>query len=167
MEVAEFAGTLKAGEFRAVDTAADEVAAEGAPFWLCRLVEDAFQAMTPGSFAGEAFDAGFYLVKLQWLEFIDFSAASGRRHYRLSVDERMISVHSLIWGEPIKMAKTDPPRQEAGPPRHKHRPLLAERRMRADTRLCGNPGLRLPLSVLAACIAHFESQTQDRGRCKC
>jgi hypothetical protein len=116
MEVAEFAGTLKACEFRAVDTAADQVAAEGAPFWLCRLVEDAFQAATPISFAGEAFDIGFYLVKIQWLEYIDFDAVSGRRRYRLSADERMISVHSLIRGHPIKLAKADAPPARGRPP---------------------------------------------------
>ena len=50
MEVAEFAGTLKAGDDRAVKVAREEVHSEDAPFWLCILLEDAFQATTPITF---------------------------------------------------------------------------------------------------------------------
>ena len=37
---------------------------EGAPFWLCRLLEDASQATAPLIFSGEAFDEGQYVVNL-------------------------------------------------------------------------------------------------------
>jgi len=63
MEIAEFVGTLKARETQAVDAAADQVTLEGAPFWLCLLVEDAFVATEPVVFAGETFDEGSYLIK--------------------------------------------------------------------------------------------------------
>ena len=47
MEIQRFAATLKVGEFRAVDVARDEVYKEGNPFWLCRLMEPAFQLSDP------------------------------------------------------------------------------------------------------------------------
>ena len=107
MEVAEFAGTLKAGDFRAVNVAREEVHSEDAPFWLCTLLEDAFQATTPITFAGEAFEVGFYLVKIRYLEFNDFDAV-GRR-YRSSSDERMMNVNCLIRGQPIKLTTASAP----------------------------------------------------------
>lgn len=94
-EIAEFAGTLKAGEVRAVDVAPDQVVVEGAPFWLCYLVENAFQAHAPVVFAGEHFDEGFYLVKIRWYQFDRLDSAR-QRCYRLLDDEHMLSVHSLI-----------------------------------------------------------------------
>lgn len=75
MEIAEFSNTLKQGEVRAVDVASDQVEIERAPFWLCRLVGDAFQASTPIVFGGEAFEEGYYLVKIQWFEFVDVNSA--------------------------------------------------------------------------------------------
>ena len=95
MEIAEFAGTLKAGEVRAVDVASDQVAIEGAPFWLCILVEDAFQATAPVVYADEYFEEGYFLVKVKWYEFVRLDSA-GQRCYRLVDDEHMLSVHSLI-----------------------------------------------------------------------
>jgi hypothetical protein len=95
MEIPEFAATLKAGNVRAVDVAEDQVAIEGAPFWLCLLVENAFQATSDVVFAGEHFEEGFYLVKVKWYEFVRLDSA-GQRCYRLVDDERMLSVHSLI-----------------------------------------------------------------------
>ena len=38
------------------------------------LLEVAFQATTSITFAGEAFEVGFYLVKIRYLEFNDFDA---------------------------------------------------------------------------------------------
>ena len=57
-------------------------------------MEGAFQATAPLVFSGEAFDEGYYLVKIQWLEFVSVDSANQRR-YRLG-EERMISVHSLV-----------------------------------------------------------------------
>ena len=68
---------------------------EGAPFWLCLLVEDPFQAAAPVVFAGEHFDEGFYFVKIKWYEFVR-NDSKGQRCYRLLADEHMLSVHSLI-----------------------------------------------------------------------
>ncbi len=45
-----------------------------APVWLCILLEDAFQATTSITFAGKAFEVGFYLVKIRYLEFNVFDA---------------------------------------------------------------------------------------------
>ena len=70
------------------------MALEGAPFWLCRLLEGAFQATAPLIFSGEAFDEGYYLVKIQWLEFVNIDSADQQR-YRLG-EERMLSVRSLL-----------------------------------------------------------------------
>ena len=70
MEIAEFSNTLKQGEVRAVDVASDQVEIERALFWLCRLVGDAFQASAPIVFGGEAFKEGYFLVKIQWFEFV-------------------------------------------------------------------------------------------------
>ncbi len=94
MEIPNFAATLKAGEFRAVDAARDQIEIEGAPFWLCRLMEPAFQTSAPIVFAGESFEEGYWLVKIQWLEF-DSVDSSKQRRYRLG-EERMISVHLLV-----------------------------------------------------------------------
>ena len=114
MEIANFARSLKAGDIRAVDAAADQVEIEGAPFWICLLVDSAFQAAAPVLFAGESFDAGFYLVKIRYFEFAHVDA-SGQRIYRLTADERMISVHSLIRCEPIKLVKPkEPPQASRG-----------------------------------------------------
>jgi hypothetical protein len=109
MEVAAFAGTLKAGDFRAVNVAREEVHSEDASFWLCVLLEDAFQATTPITFAGEAFEVGFYLVKIQYLEFNDFDAVGRRRRYRSSSDERMMNVNCSIRGQPIKLTTASAP----------------------------------------------------------
>ena len=64
MEVAEFAATLKANEFRTVDTAADQVVAEVLLSVSVASSRTRFRT-TPVSFAGEAFDVGFYLAKIQ------------------------------------------------------------------------------------------------------
>ena len=47
MEIAEFARAVKKGQVRAVDAARDQVDVEGAPFWICQVIEDAFQATAP------------------------------------------------------------------------------------------------------------------------
>ena len=80
------------------------MALEGAPFWLCRLLEGAYQATAPLVFSGEAFDEGYYLVKIQWLEFVSVDSAN-QRHYRLG-EERMLSVHSLLRFRAIKLIET-------------------------------------------------------------
>ena len=80
------------------------MALEGAPFWLCRLLEGAFQATAPLIFSGEAFDEGYYLIKIQWLEFVSVDSANQRR-YRLG-EERMLSVHSLLRFRAIKLLET-------------------------------------------------------------
>ena len=80
------------------------MALEGAPFWLCHLLEGAFQATAPLIFSGEAFDEGYYLVKIQWLEFVSVDSANQRR-YRLG-EERMLSVHSLLRFRAIKLLET-------------------------------------------------------------
>jgi hypothetical protein len=110
MEIAQFAGTLKAGEVRAVDVAADQLRVEGAPFWLCELLENAFQATAPVVFAGEHFDEGFYLVKIKWYQFVRLDSA-GQRCYRLQDDEHMLSVHSIIR---CAFGKLRPVQQERG-----------------------------------------------------
>ena len=68
METAEFSNTHKQGKVRAVDVASDQVEIERAPFWLCRLIGDAFQASTALVFGGEAFEESYYLVKIQWFD---------------------------------------------------------------------------------------------------
>ena len=45
-------------------------------------------------FSGGAFDKGYYLVKIQWLEFVSVDSSNQQR-YRLG-EERMLSVHSLL-----------------------------------------------------------------------
>ncbi len=97
MEIQRFAATLKVGEFRAVDVARDEVYKEGAPFWLCRLLEPAYQLSAPHVYAGDSFDEGRWVVKIQWLEFDGLDSMKQRR-YRLG-EVRLISVHSLVRGE--------------------------------------------------------------------
>jgi hypothetical protein len=94
-EIAEFAKKVKHGQVRAVDVAADQVTIEGAPFWLCQIVDDAFQASSDTVFAGDHFPEGFYLVKIKWYQF-DRLGSRGERCYRLVEEERMLSVHSLI-----------------------------------------------------------------------
>lgn len=106
MEIAEFSNTLKQGEVRAVDVASDQVEIERAPFWLCRLVGDAFQASAPIVFGDESFEEGYYLVKIQWFEFVDVNAARCRR-YLLKPEERMLSVHSFIRCDPVKLTSID------------------------------------------------------------
>ena len=80
------------------------MALEGAPFWLCRLLEGAFQANAPLIFSGEAFEEGYYLIKIQWLEFVNVDSANQRR-YRLG-EERMLSVHSLVRFRALKILET-------------------------------------------------------------
>ena len=65
MEIQRFAATLKVGEFRAVDVARDEVYKEGTAFWLCRLMEPAFQLSDPHDYAGNSFDEGWWVQKFQ------------------------------------------------------------------------------------------------------
>ena len=48
--------TLKVGGFRSVDVTRDEVYKEGAPFWLCRLLEPAYQLSAPHVYAGDSLD---------------------------------------------------------------------------------------------------------------
>jgi hypothetical protein len=95
--IPHFAATLKVGEFRAVDVARGEVYKEGAPFWLCRLLEPAYQLSAPHVYAGDSFDEGWWVVKIQWLEFDGLDSMKQRR-YRLG-EVRLISVHSLVRGE--------------------------------------------------------------------
>ena len=109
---------MLAGEFRAEDAALDQVELEGAPFWLCRLLEPPFQAAAPIVFAGESFDQGFWLVKIQWLEFASLDSAKQRR-YRLG-EERKISVHSLVRFRAVKMCEP-----AAAEPRGRGRPAAA------------------------------------------
>ena len=106
-DIRGFAMTLKAGENRAVDTAADQVVVEGAPFWLCVLVGDAFQVPEPGVvFAGEFFEKDFFVVKIKWYQFVRLDSA-GQRCYRLLSDEHMLSVHTLVRCDVGKLAPVE------------------------------------------------------------
>ena len=67
------------------------------------VLEGAFQATAPLIFSGEAFDEGYYLVKIQWLEFVSVDSANQRR-YRLG-EERMLSVHSLLRFSPGRLSR--------------------------------------------------------------
>ena len=116
-EIAEFAKKVKSGQIRAVDVAADQIAIEGAPFWLCKVVDDAFQASSDVVFAGDHFPEGFYLVKIKWFQFVRLGSG-GERCYRLVEEERMLSVHSLIRCD-VKLA---PPVEKLG--RGRHGPLF-------------------------------------------
>ena len=80
------------------------MALEGAPFRLCRLLEGAFKATALLIFSGEAFDEGYYLVKIQWLEFVSVDSANQRR-YRLS-EERMLSVHFSLRFRAVNLLET-------------------------------------------------------------
>ena len=80
------------------------MALEGAPFWLCHLLEGAFQATVPLIFSGEAFDEGYYLVKIQRLEFVSVDSANQRR-YRLG-EERMLSIHFLLRFRAVTLLET-------------------------------------------------------------
>jgi hypothetical protein len=80
------------------------VALESAPFWLCRLLEGAFQANASLIFSGDAFDEGYNLIKIQWLEFVNVDSAN-QRCYRLG-EEGMLSVHSLVRFRAVKILET-------------------------------------------------------------
>ena len=83
----------------------DEVYKEGAPFWLCRLLEPAYQLSAPHVYAGDSFDKGWWVVKIQWLEFDGLDSMKQRR-YRLG-EVRLISVHSLVRGkEAVKLGES-------------------------------------------------------------
>ena len=82
----------------------NQVALEGAPFWLCRLKESAFPTDVPVIFSGKTFDEGYYLVKIHWLEFVNVDSAYQRR-YRIG-EERMLSVHSLVRFRALKLTET-------------------------------------------------------------
>ena len=77
------------------------VAREGAHIWLYRLLECAFQTTAPLILSGEAFDEGYYIVKIQRLEFFSVDSSNQQR-YRLG-EERMLSVHSLLRFRAIKL----------------------------------------------------------------
>jgi len=114
MEIAEFARAVKKGQVRAVDAARDQVDVEGAPFWLCQVIEDAFQAIAPVVFAGDSFDEGYYLVKVRWYEFA--KEENEKRLYRLIGDERMLSVHSLVRCDPVRLKILEPTANARGRP---------------------------------------------------
>jgi len=59
------------------------------------------------------FEVGFYLVKIQYLEFNDFDAVGRRRRYRSSSDERMINVNCLIRGQPVKLTTASAPQRRS------------------------------------------------------
>ncbi len=58
--------------------ARDEVIKEGSPFWLCRLLEPAFQLSAPFVFAGDSFYEGWWVVKIKWLDFDDIDSVMQR-----------------------------------------------------------------------------------------
>jgi hypothetical protein len=62
------------------------------------LLEDAFQATTSITFAG-AFEVGFYLVKIRFLELNDFDAVGRARR---STDAHVMNGSCAIRGQPIK-----------------------------------------------------------------
>ena len=103
MEIEEFARSLKEGQIRAVDEAAEQVALEDAPFWLCQIVDTPFQAEEPHVFAGDHFEAGFYLVKIKWYKFVRLDSAD-QRCYELLNEVRMLSVNCFIRCEVVKFA---------------------------------------------------------------
>ena len=81
MGIQRFAATLKVGKFRAVDVARDEVYKESAPFWLCLLMEPAFQLSDPHDYAGNSFDEGWWVLKFQWLKFDGLDSIKQRRYF--------------------------------------------------------------------------------------
>ena len=54
-------------------------------------------ASAPHVYAGDSFDEGWWVVKIQWLEFDGLDSMKQWR-YRLG-EVRLISVHSLVRGE--------------------------------------------------------------------
>ena len=100
----EFAIGLHAGEFRAVRVAEDEEHIEGT-FWIAELFSDAYKTEEEVVVAGETIPAGFWVVKIKWLEFLltETEATGGRRLYKRLNDERLLSVSALMRIKKVKM----------------------------------------------------------------
>jgi len=106
MQLAAFAGTLKQGQVRAVNVASDERDSEGT-FWLCNLLGDAYQLLEAMTCMDENYEAGFWVVRVQWYEFCG-ETNLGERKYKLSAGERTLGANAIKRIDPIELAKTDP-----------------------------------------------------------
>ncbi len=106
MQLAAFAGTLKQGQVCAVNVASDERDSEGT-FWLCNLLGDAYQLQEAMTCMGENYEAGFWVVRVQWYEFCG-ETNLGERKYKLSAGERTLGANAIKRIDPIELAKTDP-----------------------------------------------------------
>ena len=124
VEIPEFAATLKAGDFRAVDVTQHQVINKEHSFNNCNELICLYESGGPRRcsllalpphgicfsdqctliFSGETFDEGYYLVKIHWLEFVNVDSANQRR-YRIG-EERMLSVHSLVRFRALKLTET-------------------------------------------------------------
>ena len=76
-------------------------------------------------YAGDSFDEGWWVVKIQWLEF-DGLDSMKQRLYRLG-EVRLISVHSLVRGEEaVKLGESAAAKARSGRGRRKDFKLTAE-----------------------------------------
>jgi hypothetical protein len=109
VEIPEFAATLKAGDFRAVDVTQHQVINKEHSFNNCNELICLYESGGPRRcsllalpphgicfsdqctliLSGETFDEGYYLVKIHWLEFVNVDSAYQRR-YRVG-EEHMLS----------------------------------------------------------------------------
>jgi hypothetical protein len=92
--LADFAEELKAGDYRAVRVALDQLKFEGG-YWLAHLISDFYLTAADTTHGGETFKKGSLLVKINGLQFIS-SSADGTRLYDLLAEEKVISVMAII-----------------------------------------------------------------------
>ena len=85
--------------FKAVE---DQVASEGR-YWLAQLQDNDKRNPTQVMHAGQSFEEGFFIVKIQWWQCIRRGVI---RSYKLSSEDMFISANFIVRTDgPVRMAK--------------------------------------------------------------
>ena len=95
----DFAISLKPGEFRAARVAKEDTGVEG-DYWLARVTEGMTVADRDLNYAGETIEAGFLVVKAQWLQYTkstrSTTGARRLRSYKLLPEERYLNANVFL-----------------------------------------------------------------------
>ena len=91
--LAEFASELAKGQLRAVRVDSKEQGLEG-KWWLCLICGPATQASERQAHATDLFEAGWWIVEVEWYEYQE--STSPRKYKLLKGSKRWLAVNALV-----------------------------------------------------------------------
>ena len=90
----DFAQELGGGQLRAVRVDSPDLGLEGG-WWLCNVCGPATQASERQAHATDLFEAGWWIVEIQWYEHVE-QGKTPRKYKLLPGSKRLLAVNALI-----------------------------------------------------------------------